>query len=207
MDNIKIILQMIKIKSLYIALILLLATSLSAQNKLWLANGKMKEIGEYNLEKKDFVIYKNKKGKFKSIERFDVFSIIDQSKNEQIIYLPDSVDNESFTVAEMRAFVQGEYDAHQNFKSPLTTIGGAGISGGAAVFISPIYSPLIPAVYCGVIGATKTSEKKIIIPKEYENNDHYLLGYKKATKQKRVKNAIFGSLIGLAAGVHNICAD
>jgi hypothetical protein len=52
MDNIKIILQMIKIKSLYIALILLLATSLSAQNKLWLANGKMKEIGEYNLEKK-----------------------------------------------------------------------------------------------------------------------------------------------------------
>jgi hypothetical protein len=54
MDNIKIILQMIKIKSLYIALILLLATSLSAQNKLWLANGKMKEIGEYNLEKKRF---------------------------------------------------------------------------------------------------------------------------------------------------------
>ncbi len=191
---------MIKIKSLYIALILLSATSLSAQNVLWLTNGKKKEIGDYNLEKKEFVIYKNTKGKYKSIERFDVFAIIEQSNKEQIIYVPDSADNESFNLVEMRAFVQGQSDARLNFKSPLTTVGGAGIAGTAAVFISPIYSPLIPLAYCGAIGSTKPSEKKIIIPNEYESSDHYLLGYKKAAKQKRINNAIFGSLIGLAAG-------
>ncbi|NJO91029.1 MAG: hypothetical protein HC831_20225, partial [Chloroflexia bacterium] len=79
--------------------------------------------------------------------------------------MPDSADNESFTILEMRAFVQGQYDAHQKFKSPLTTIGGAGISGAASVFINPTYVLLISGVYCGVIGSTRTCDKKIIIPK------------------------------------------
>lgn len=191
---------MVKIKAIGLVLFLAVTGSLFAQNTLWLTNGKKKKIGEFNLEKKDYVIYKNTKGKFKSIERFDVFAVIEQSTKEHIVYMPDSIDNESFTITEMRAFVQGQYDAHQNFKSPLTTLGGTGVSGAAAVLINPQFVLLVSGAYCGVIGATKPSQNKIIIPSEYEKSDHYLLGYKKAAKQKRIKNSIFGSLIGLAAG-------
>ncbi len=191
---------MVKIKLLSIAIILAFSGILSAQNTLWLANGKKKEIGEYKLDNKEFVVYKNKKGKFKSIEKFDIFAIIDQSSKEITIYQPDSTHKESFSIIEMRAFVQGQYDAQLNFKSPLSTLGGAGIAAAASLFINPLYTPIVSGVYCGVIGFTKTSEKKIIIPNEYQNSDHYLLGYKKETKRKRIKNAILGSAMGLAAG-------
>ena len=191
---------MVKIKLLSIAIIFTFSGAVCAQNTLWLANGKKKEIGEYKLEKKDFVIYKNKKGKFKSIEKFDVYSIIEESKKEVIVYKPDSVDNESFTLTEMKAFVQGQYDANQHFKSLLSSIGGIGVAAASSLLINPLYTPIVSGVYCGVIGSTKASEKKIIIPNEFTNSDHYLLGYKKATKRKRIKNAILGSAIGLAAG-------
>jgi len=191
---------MIKIKLLSIVLILICSSALSAQNTIWLTNGKKKEIREYKLDNKEFVIYKNKKGKFKSIEKFDVYSIIEQSNKEVVVYQTDSIDKEAFTLLEMRAYVQGQYDAHQNFKSPFTTVGGVGIAAASSLFINPLYTPIISGVYCGVIGATKTSEKKIIIPQEYHNSDHYLLGYKKATKRKRIRNAIIGSAVGLAAG-------
>ncbi len=110
---------MVKIKLLGIAIILVFSGLLTAQNTLWLTNGKKKEIGEYKLDEKEYVIYKNKKGKFKSIEKFDVFAIIEQSNKEIIVYQPDSIDNESFTLIEMKAFVQGQYDAHQNFHEPI----------------------------------------------------------------------------------------
>ena len=79
----KTILQMLKITTIYIVLILFSSSSLSAQNKLWLANGKKKEIGEYKLSDKQFVLYKNAKGKSKSIERFDVFAIVDETSNKE----------------------------------------------------------------------------------------------------------------------------
>ena len=152
---------MIKIKFISIICLLVTTSVTNAQNTLWLTNGKKIPIKEFKLDNKDLVIYQNKKGKFKSIERFDVFSIIEASKNEIVIYQPDSSYKDAFNLLEMRAFVQGEYDAYQKFKSPLTTVGGIVVAGGSSVVINPVYVIVISGVYCGVIGATKTSKKKI----------------------------------------------
>lgn len=191
---------MIKIRIISLLFIVLNITPLCAQNTLWLTNGKRIKIGDYKLDNKEVVVYKNLKGKFKSIEKFDVFSIINDSKNEVIIYQQDSTYDEAFTLLEMRAFVQGQYDANQRFKSPFTTVGGVVVAGAASVVINPVYVIVLSGVYCSTIGLTNANKKKIIIPQEYTNNDQYLLGYKRSVKHKRIKNAIIGSVIGLAAG-------
>lgn len=189
-----------KYQILIIITLLIIQNSSLAQNTLWLTNGKKKQIGDFNLEDKELVLYKNKKGKTKSIERYDVFSIIESSNNEILIFKQDSGYSEAFNLQEMRAFVEGQYDASQNFKSPLTTIGGFAVSGAASVVINPLYVLLISGAYTTTIGVTKPLKSNISIPEKYSDNKFYKLGYEKAVKKKRVKNAIIGSAIGLVAG-------
>jgi hypothetical protein len=188
------------IKILLIVNLVLNTLNVAAQNTLWLTNGKKITIGDFKIDNKDFLSYKTSKNKIKSIESFDVFSIIQNNGQEIILYQPDSIIEGSFSLIEMRAFVQGQTDAKDNFKSPLITAGGIVLISASAVAINPVVVILVAGSYCTVIGVTKTSNKKIIIPSDYQNNEHYILGYKKECKQKRIKNAILGSGIGLAIG-------
>jgi hypothetical protein len=172
-----------------------------AQNYIWLNNGEKMKIGEFKITNTDIISYRNLKGKVKSVQSIDVFSIIDSSGNEQVIYIPDTSYQDVFTVPEMRSFVQGRYDASQKFKSPLTTIGGIVVAGASSVVINPVYVFLISTGYSSVIGLTKPSDKKLNIPTQFANNEHYKLGYQKEVKHKRIKNAIIGSGIGLIVGI------
>lgn len=189
-----------------IILILVLCTlcpkfGLMAQNYFWLTNGKKMKIGEFKIENADIISYQNLKGKSKSIQAFDIFSIIDSKGTEQIIYSPDTSYQGVFSVNEMRSFVQGQFDADQKYKSPWTTVGGVVIAGASSVVINPILVILVSTGYCSTIGLTKPGDKKLNIPSEFINNEHYKLGYKKAVKHKRIKNAIIGSGIGLIVGL------
>jgi hypothetical protein len=173
---------------------------MKAQNTLLLNNGKKIAIGEYKIVSNDFISYKTLKDKFKSIETYEVFSIIEKEGHEIVIYKQDSLLQGSFDLMEMRAFVQGQSDAIQNFKSPFITAGGIAVAGISSVIINPVFVIPVSGVYCGIVGITKTSEKKMVIPENYKSNEHYLLGYKKECKHKRIKNAIIGSGIGLVVG-------
>lgn len=189
-----------KTSLILIIAIFIVQQSSFAQNTLWLSNGKKIQIGDFNLENSELVLYKNKKGKTKSVDRYDVFSIIESSNNEIIIYKKDSSYEDAFNLAEMKAFVEGQYDASLNFKSPLTTVGGIVVSGAAAVVVNPIYVLLVSGAYTTTIGLTKPIKSDLTIPEKYSGNKYYELGYNKAVKKKRVRNAIIGSVIGLAAG-------
>ncbi len=190
-----------KIVKFLVSFILVLAAFfVKAQNTLWLTNGKKIEIGEYKFANKDFITYKSLKNKSKSIETYEVFSLIENNGNEIVVYKQDTTYQGAFSILEMRAFVQGQTDANKNFKSPLITAGGIVLAGASSVVINPVFIILVSGAYCTTIGLTKTSEKKLTIPLEYKNNEHYLLGYKKECKHKRIKSAILGSGIGLVVG-------
>jgi len=184
----------------YLIIILMTGIIMSAQNTLWLTNGKKIEIGEFKIQNKDYISDKTPNNKFKSIESYDVFSIVESNGNEIIIYKQDSSSLEAFNLIEMRAFLQGETDAMKDFKSPLITTGGFVVAGASALFIPPTLVILTSGAYCAGVGLIKPNEKKFKIPLEYKNNEHYLLGYKKEVKNKRIKNAIIGTGIGLIAG-------
>jgi hypothetical protein len=190
-----------KISFILLCFLISFQSGLVAQNYIWLNNGKKMKIGEFKIENTDIISYRNLKGKAKFIQTYDVFSVVDSSGIEKVIYTPDTSYQGAFTVPEMRSFVQGEYDANQKFKSPWTTIGGVVVAGASSVVINPVYVFLISTGYTSVIGLTKPSDKKLKIPTEFINNEHYKLGYKKEVKHKRIKNAIIGSGIGLIVGI------
>jgi hypothetical protein len=171
-----------KIKYLIAIFSLILQVDLIAQNNLWLTNGKRVNIREYKIENPDLIVYKSLKGKSKSIQTFEVFAIADSTGKEQVVYLPDTSYQGAFTIIEMRSFVQGQYDADLKYKSPWTTVGGVAVAGLGGAVVNPFYVILIPVAYCSGIGLTKTREKKLGIPTEFAQNEHYILGYKREVK-------------------------
>ncbi|MBN1250560.1 MAG: hypothetical protein JXR51_05225 [Bacteroidales bacterium] len=177
-----------------------------SQNILQLANGKKISIGEYKVSENSFLSYKNQKGKLKSIELEEVFSIIDKSGNENLFYVADSSDNEAFNVEQMRFFINGESDALNNYKSTWTFIGGIAVGAGSVVSIplaglSSLYAPVFPLAYSSSVGLIKVKTEKLGIEKQYIDNEHYVLGFEKTAKQKRIKNSLLGSGIGIAVGL------
>lgn len=174
---------------------------LFGQNTLWLNNGKKITIVEYKINNNDLIVYKNLKNKSKAVSVLDVYSITENNGAEHIIYVPDTSYEGAFNILEMKNFVQGQYDADLKFKSPLTTIGGIAVAGVSSVVINPVYVFLVSGAYCSTIGLSKTSKKKLAIPEEYAKNEHYILGFKRVARHKRIKNSIVGSTIGLAVGL------
>ncbi len=186
-----------KLKLFIIACILSIYAIATAQHQLLMTNGKSKAVLSYKIDSQGFTSYRNMRGKQKIIDNYYLFAIKDKDGKEHIVYKQDGSD--AFTIPEMRSFVMGQSDANSNFKSPLTTIGGI-VSGAAAPFVHPTYAIVLSGAYTGGIGMSKAFKKNIKIPDEYANNKHYIMGYKKEVKRKRIKNAVIGSLIGLAAG-------
>lgn len=192
----------------YFVLIALVAgfSESKAQNTLLLVNGKKIEVGEFKVSDSLFLAYKNKKGKIKSVYLHDIFSVQEQNGKETIFYIPDHTDTESFTINQMRDFVNGAYDARTNYKTPWITTGGFVVGGGSAVAVSAIglnslLVPIFPALYSGGVGIVKVKKDKLNIPDNFKNNDYYLEGYTRVANHKRINNAIIGSGVGMALGI------
>ena len=177
-----------------------------SQNTMLLTNGKKITIGQYKIGNNNILAYKNKKDKLKNIELEDVFSIVEKSGNEKIFYKSDSTNKEYFTVEQMRYFIKGENDAANNYKSPWTTVGGVIVGVGTVVSVplvglNSLYAPLLPIAYNSSVGLIQVKTEKLGIESQYIDNKHYVLGYKKTAKQKRITNSLFGSGIGIVVGI------
>ena len=184
----------------------IITTGSFSQNTLVLTNGKKIDIGEFKLNENNILAYKNSKGKIKSVLIEDVFSSIDKLGTETIYYKPDSTDSESFNIEEMRFFINGESDAINNYKNLWTTIGGIVIGAGSVISVplvglNSLYIPIFPTAYTSTVGLIKVKTQKLGIEKQYLDNKHYVLGFKKVAKHKRIKNSLFGSGIGIAVGI------
>ncbi|OQY03911.1 MAG: hypothetical protein B6I20_04010 [Bacteroidetes bacterium 4572_117] len=178
--------------------------NIKAQNTILLISGKKLEIGEFKLSDDMFLLYKNKKGKNKFADLRDVFSVKEQNGKETIFYNVDSTDIESFTINQMRSFVNGSFDARSNYKNPWVITGGFVVGAGSAVAVSvvglnTIIAPVFPALYSGGVGIIK--KNKFDLPDKFKSNPHYMAGYKRAANHKRINNAIIGSGIGMALGI------
>ena len=177
-----------------------------AQNTLVLVNGKKIEISEFKQRDSLFLSYKNKKGKIKLANLLDVFSVQKEDGKEIIYYVADSTNNESFTVNQMRNFVNGSYDARTNYKTPWITSAGFVVGGSSAIAVSSVglnsvLAPVFPALYSGAIGIIKVKKEKLNIPENLRKNEYYTEGYYRTANHKRINNAIFSSGVGMAIGI------
>ena len=193
-------------KTLIFTLILILscyAEITFAQSEIWLLEGKKIKTDTIILDSTELVIYKNKKGNYKYFDKSEVFSV-KQNEQTKYFYKPDTAEG-TFTVSEMEDYLQGIFDCKE-YKSSETYSGGL-LTGIIAPMVLPaigiptVFSPIFPAAYAIIAGIPEIKEKKLDIPKQYQNNEHYKFGYKRTAKKKKITKTIFVSTIGLIIGL------
>jgi hypothetical protein len=135
------------------------------------------------------------------LDKYRVFSITYANGKESVIYKRDSINDEEFSEQEMRYFIKGEQDAKNGYKAPVAFIGGvvAGFAGGMMV---NLLSPIVPGVYCAIVGSQWIRIKRTSVSDpELLNQKTYLMGYEKIARSRRVQKALLGGLVGLIGGI------
>ena len=141
--------------------------------------------------------------KMREIELDKVYSVRNFSGEDKVIYTPDTLENNWLSVAEMKDYMQGQYDAMKAYKKRpvLTGLGGfivGGISAGAGMF----YGPLGVISYTGIVGyALPKNNKRNGFNPAMESNEAYKEGFGTAAKRRSVKRAALWSSIGYVSGL------
>lgn len=209
--------------SLIIMLIISGQCLIFSQDSLLLLNGKYLtgQIKDIN----DTIICFRSNGLVSSnkfLYKDELFSV-KQGVEEFILYKPDTSDLRSYTVEQMSFFIKGQQDARKSYHAPFATAGGF-LAGATGAFMGFWGMTTIPATYVFLTGI-KTPKcnlnpelKEIMIYdqsphlvygksnnvffiatelNDIENIECYKLGYKTAAKDKKIKNAVFGSITGM----------
>lgn len=176
-------------------------TSVS-QDVLTLYNGRKiyTKIVEVNTE---FIIYKhstNIKERNKSILLNRVFSI-ESSGQEEVLYKPDPMDPDLFTMEEMRMFIKGEQEAMRFYDN--TTLKVVSVLGGmASGYFGFFYGLIGPPLVTTIVGAfsPNMSRQKVTDPALLSNPD-FTEGYSKKVRDYKVRKSIVFGGIGYAIGI------
>jgi|ERR1041385_657551 hypothetical protein len=173
-----------------------------SQDVLTLYNGRKiyTKIVEVNSES---IIYKhstNVKERNKSILLDRVFAIETAGK-EEILYKPDAMNPDMFTLEEMRMFIKGEQEAMRFYDNNALKIVSvaAGITSGYFGFF---YGLIGPPLFTTVIGAfsPKMSKQKVTDPSLLSNPD-FCEGYAKKVRDYKIRKSIVFGGIGYAVGL------
>ncbi len=171
---------------------------------IWLMSGEKRVVHDYHLfEEQEYFVFHNNKGKKRGIAQEDIFSIVEQGGQEQVLYNPGMFD-ESVSIEKMRFFIQGEYAARNNFNPKFATISGF-LIGAAAPFIfyeNVGYSPLIPIFYSIGLGRTMPNTPRFVSSHlAGKPDDFYLLGYTEVIRRKRTIRALKAGGVGFAISI------
>lgn len=127
-----------------------------------------------------------------------VFSIKHADGTERIVYERDSLEEEDYTVEQMRMYVRGEQDAMKYYKNNVNKI-AAFACGGVASFFG-FYGLIGPAIYSTVSGSVSPiMEKQKVSDPVLLHADEYREGYQRKVRDKKVKSSILYGIAGFAA--------
>ena len=188
----------------HIILLFLICLSINTygQDKILFLNGKEMEGNLLDKTKYEFT-FKNTKGQEFIIDKFRVFSYI-QNNKESVVYEYDTIAGNFLKVEDMKMFVYGERDAYLTFKPVITNTLGLAIGRTAGYFMhkdqSFIYIP-IPLIYTvtTLIFPTKVNQRKLK-DTQYLKQDEYLRGYERIARSKRTQGALKTSIVGMGVG-------
>lgn len=179
-----------------------LSTPLFSQDIIQLMNGRTVE-GKVISIKEPVLTYETKKKnrtRTAELETDRVFSILYGDGHSLVVYVQDTISGGYLSVEDMRYFILGEQDAFRGYKAPVTTIIGfvAGVAGG---WYLP-YSLGIPLAYTGLNALPRIKiKRKTVSNQDYLKKETYIIGYERVARNKKIQNAVKGSLVGLAAGI------
>ena len=183
-------------------LTLMLSTPIFAQDIIQLMNGRTVEGKVISIQQSVLRYESKKKNKTRIVEMETdrIFSILYGDGHSQVLYKQDSQNGGYISVEEMRYFILGEQDAYRGYKAPFTTIFGfaAGVAGGGYL----PFSLGIPFAYTGLNALPKIRiKRKTVSNPDYLTKETYIMGYERVARNKKIQNAVKGSVVGLVAGV------
>jgi hypothetical protein len=193
-----------RIKFCYVMVFLLTSlTNLIAQERLLMLSGKELLIQPNSLKEDSAKLEYNDflKGKKRSLKKDNVFSYKNEKGYEKVFYREDSTSvNNDLSISEMRSYIQGEQEARKYYKAPFATVGSFLIGSGSGYFLY-FYSLIPPGAYITIIGnhLPKMKDQKVSDP-ELLNNSMFVNGYQKRCNEKKIQNAVIGSLAGILTG-------
>lgn len=195
---------MLKTFFVFLTLIYILSNvhSARAQDVLTLYNGRKiyTKIVEVNTE---YIIYKHFtdiKERNKSILLVRIFSIESGGK-EEVVYRPDPLDPELFTVEQMRMFIKGEQEAMRFYNSDATKIVSV-VFGAASGYFGFFYGLIGPPLFTTIVGSfsPKMSAMKVTDPALLNDLD-FVEGYAKKVRDYKVRKSILFGGIGYGIGL------
>ncbi len=160
--------------------------------------------------------------KSKLIYKDELFSYFKNNYNN-IIYTPDSINEAAFNTLEMEYFIKGIQAGKKQYHAPFATLGGftAGVTGGVFGF----WGALIPSSYILITGIKTpkaetnfyntnniqipgnntnlnyglkyTSTMEVSSTDNQKYSSFYESGYRTSAKDKKIKNSIKGSVLGI----------
>jgi len=173
-----------------------------SQDVLTLYNGRKiyTKIVEVNT---NYIIYKHFsdiKERNKSILLARVFAIESGGK-EEVIYRPDPLDPELFTVEQMRMFIRGEQEAMRFYNSNATKIVSVAF-GIASGYFGFFYGLIGPPLFTTLVGSfsPKMSAMKVTDPSLISDAD-FVEGYTKKVRDYKVRKSILFGGIGYSIGL------
>ena len=173
-----------------------------SQEVLTLYNGRKiyTKVVEVNSE---YIIYKHFsdiKERNKSILLARVFSI-ESGGVEEVLYKPDELDPELFTLAQMRMFIKGEQEAMRFYNSDATKIVSVAV-GIASGYFGFFYGLIGPPLFTTITGsfAPKMARMKVTDP-SLINDPDFAEGYAKKVRDYKVRKSILFGGIGYGIGL------
>ncbi len=141
------------------------------------------------------------KGKIKqrSVDKLDIYSISMTDNTQNLLYIQDSAIGCPLSALEMEHFMLGGREAMKNYKAPWVTVFGFVTGAVATNYIGfwGLSSVIVYPACMGIVGTKiKTSDN---VKSDLKANKNFIDGYKTYATKKKVKNALFGSIIGTAA--------
>ena len=189
----------------FFTLMFFISTHSFSQDTINLQNGKQIIAKIYffdtgNTFIKYNVIIKDKL-KLKTLDKLDIFSINYADKSQKILYSQDSALGYPLSVSEMEHFMLGGREAMKNYKAPWITVFGFVIGAVATEYLHfwGLSSTIAYPIGAGITGVKiKTSNN---VNSDLKSNKDFIDGYKTYATKKKVKNALFGSIIGTATTI------
>jgi hypothetical protein len=173
----------------------------NAQDEILFINGDYATVKVIDTtDYKRITVQKPGKSKLKTWYKEDIYSIKFNGGEETIIYKQDTLENEYFTPAEMRIYIQGEQDASAGYKTPVATAGSCAVGLGSGLMLG-FLAPIAPAVYTIIVGSRWIKiKKKFVSNPDLLKEEVYRMGYEKEARSKLIQNAIIGGGLSMVIG-------
>ncbi len=186
---------------------ILSVSTIHAQDSLLLMNGRTLSCQIVADSGTVFVIqYATRKGKIKTneIHKSEVFSITKKGEDEEILYAPNPMIGDIYSVDEMRFYMAGENDARNNFSTWPTFIAGFILCGGISYLGEEglLLTLIPPLAYTAIQLIPKIKiRENTISDMSHQYNDFYADGYEPPARSRKVIRALQGAYAGAATGL------